>query len=157
MITAVFCGSATGDFLPIQLIYKGKTSRCHPPFAFPSGWRIIHSPNHWSTEETMVEYIEEIVLPYVQLKRKLIGESKPALVITNNFKGQITDPINRRIEDHDIHTYLLPANTRDYLQPTNIPVNKPAKDFKECLKLGTLRSSACNLKELNLRNCYPLI
>ena len=26
-ITAVFCGSATGDFLPIQLIYKGKTAR----------------------------------------------------------------------------------------------------------------------------------
>ena len=29
-ITAVFCSSATGDFLPIHLIYQGKSARCHP-------------------------------------------------------------------------------------------------------------------------------
>ena len=29
-ITAVFCGTLAGDFLPVQLVYKGKTSRCHP-------------------------------------------------------------------------------------------------------------------------------
>ena len=29
-ITAVFCGSPLGDFLPIQIIYKGKTTQCHP-------------------------------------------------------------------------------------------------------------------------------
>ena len=34
IITAVFCGSLTGDFLPLQLIYKGKTNRCHPHFSF---------------------------------------------------------------------------------------------------------------------------
>ena len=28
-ITTVFCGSLTGDFLPIQVIYQGKTQRCH--------------------------------------------------------------------------------------------------------------------------------
>ena len=27
-ITAVFAGSKAGDFLPIQLVYKGKTPRC---------------------------------------------------------------------------------------------------------------------------------
>ena len=34
-ITAVFCGSLVGDFLPVQLIYKGKTQRCHPLYDFP--------------------------------------------------------------------------------------------------------------------------
>ena len=33
-ITAVFCGSAAGEFLPIQLIYTGKTDRCHPRYHF---------------------------------------------------------------------------------------------------------------------------
>ena len=46
-ITAVFCGTVLGDFLPVQLIYKGKTSRCHPQFEFPPGWHITHSPKHW--------------------------------------------------------------------------------------------------------------
>ena len=31
-ITAVFCGSLPGDFLPVQVIYKGKTARCHATF-----------------------------------------------------------------------------------------------------------------------------
>ena len=52
-ITAVFCGSLQGDFLPLQLIYKGKMLRCHPHFQFPPGWHITHFPNHWSTETTM--------------------------------------------------------------------------------------------------------
>ena len=42
-ITAVFCGTLVGDFLPLQLIYAGTTSRCHPKFNFPSGWHITHS------------------------------------------------------------------------------------------------------------------
>ena len=53
-ITAIFCGTMLGDFLPLQLVYKGKTSRCHPHFKFPQGWHITHSPNHWSTEQTML-------------------------------------------------------------------------------------------------------
>ena len=29
-ITAVFCGTIQGDFLPVQVIYKGTTQRCYP-------------------------------------------------------------------------------------------------------------------------------
>ena len=63
-ITAVFCGSLTCDFLPVQIIYKRKTECCHPCFAFSSGWPITHSPKHWSTEVTMLQYVERI-LTYV--------------------------------------------------------------------------------------------
>ncbi len=54
--TAVFCGSMVGDFLPPQLIYQGKTSRCHPKYNFPLDWSITHAPKHWSTEATTIEY-----------------------------------------------------------------------------------------------------
>ena len=68
-ITAVFCGSLTGDFLPLQLIYKGKRGRCHPRYVFPSDWHVTQSPKHWSTEETMIDYINEIIVPYVEAQR----------------------------------------------------------------------------------------
>ena len=48
-ITALLCGTLTGDFLPVQMIYKGKTGRCYPKFSFAEGWNITHSPKHWST------------------------------------------------------------------------------------------------------------
>ena len=115
-ITAVFCGSATGDFLPIQVIYKGKTNRCHPRYKFPTHWHITHSPKHWSNEKTMIAYITDIIVPYVERHRQALEDDVPALVIMDNFKG-------------NIHVCLLPPNTTDLLQPMDIAVNKPAKDF----------------------------
>jgi len=41
-ITAIFCGSIQGDFLPLQLIYKG-TSCCLPRYKFPVDWHITHT------------------------------------------------------------------------------------------------------------------
>ena len=46
-ITAVFCCTIEGDFLPVQLIYKGTTRRCHPKHKFPAGWDTTHSKKHW--------------------------------------------------------------------------------------------------------------
>lgn len=128
-ITAVFCGTLLGDFLPIQLIYQGKTQRCHPRYEFPLEWHVTHSPKHWSTEQTMLEYIEHIIVPYVKTTRDLLNDNKPALVIIDNFKGQITASVNALLDSHKIHVCLLPPNTSDLLQPMDISVNKPAKDF----------------------------
>jgi len=128
-ITAVFYGTLLGDFLPVQLVYKGKTPRCHPHFEFPPGWHITHSPKHWSTEQTMVQYVECIILPYVEQVRASLGEDKAALVIMDNFKGQITEDVYNLLDTNNIHVCLLPPNTTDRLQPMDIAVNKPAKDY----------------------------
>ena len=88
LITAIFCGSLQGDFLPVQLIYKGKTNRCHPQYEFPAGWHITHSPNHWSMEITMIQCIENIIEPYVcSVREMMYTATTPAVVIMDNFKG----------------------------------------------------------------------
>ena len=88
-ITAVFCATIQGDFFPIQLIFKGKTSRCHPNFKFPEWWHITHSPKRWSNEVTMLQYINHIILPYIKGVREMLGdESLSALVVMDNFKGK---------------------------------------------------------------------
>ena len=105
-ITAVFCGTLTGDFLPIQIIYQGKTERCHPHYKFPCDWHVTHSPKHWSTEETMVQYIEKIVVPYVECQRDIVGD-KSALMIMDNFKSQTTSTINSILEAISPPTLLI--------------------------------------------------
>jgi hypothetical protein len=129
LITAVFCGSIVGDFLPIQLIYQGKTARYHPRLEFPPEWDITHSPKHWSNETTMIQYIEKIIIPYVNKIRDSTGSNTPAMIIMDNFKGQVTVAVNSLLEANSIHVCLLPPNTTDRLQPLDISVNKPAKDF----------------------------
>ena len=69
-ITAVFCGTIQGDFLPVQVIYKGTTQRCHPCFKFPPGWHVTCSKNHWSMEQTMIEYIHSVIITYILANRE---------------------------------------------------------------------------------------
>ena len=45
MITATFATIVAGAFLPIQLLYTGKTPRCHPHYSgFPDGV-VLDSPS----------------------------------------------------------------------------------------------------------------
>ena len=55
--TALLAVSLSGVLLPPQVIYSGKTLRCHPNVAIPAGWHLTHSPSHWSTKETMLDYM----------------------------------------------------------------------------------------------------
>ena len=75
----------------------------------------------------MVEYIKNIVLPYVDSNRE--DHDKAAVIIMDNFKGQITSMVTDLLEQSNIHTCLLPPNTTDRLQPLDLAVNKPAKEF----------------------------
>ena len=74
----------------------------------------------------MIQYIDEIILPYVERQRDTFDDTTAALVIMDNFKGQITDSVNSLLEDNNIQVALLPASATDLLQPMDI---EQAKDF----------------------------
>ena len=76
----------------------------------------------------MLQYINNIIYPYVKAVRHGLNGNSPALVIIDNFKGQITQEVTDLLEYYDIHTCLLPPNTTNRLQPLDISVNKPVKD-----------------------------
>ena len=130
-ITAVFAATAIGDFLPPQVIYKGKSSKSLPSTTFPADWSITFTPNRWSNEETMKVYIEEIIAPYVRQTRERLSlsEDHPALAIFDVFKGQCTEDVLQLLEDNNIEHVQVPPNCTDRLQPLDLSVNKPAKDF----------------------------
>ena len=130
-LTAVLAGSMSGDFLPPQIIYQGKTNRCLSYVEFPVGWHITYSANHWCNEITMKDYINKILLPYVKEKRKELKLSidHPALVLFDNFKAQCTSDLLTVLDNNNINVVLIPANCTDRLQPLDISVNKAVKDF----------------------------
>jgi len=69
-LTVVFACSMSGDFLPIQLVYQGKTTKCLPKHNFPADWDITFTANHWCKESTMRQYVKNIILPYLHQKRR---------------------------------------------------------------------------------------
>ena len=121
---------AVGEYLPPQLIYKGKTERCHPKISFPNGWDVWHTDNHWCNEVTTKRYIEKILVPFVTKKREelKLGKSHPALVLFDCFRGQTTGEIKKLLAANNILTVQIPPNCTDKLQPMDVAVNKPMKE-----------------------------
>ena len=114
----------SGEFLPSQLIYQGKTTHCLSHYDFLVDWHLTYSANHWSNEETMKEYIEHIILPFIHGKRKQLrlADDYPALLTLDNFKAQCT-PTILTLLDQNINVVLIPPNCTDGLQPLDLSVN----------------------------------
>lgn len=83
-ITALLAGSAVGEFLPEQLIFQGETDRCLPKaHGMPPGWLLSHSTNHWSSDETMKEWLQRVAVPWCKrvIKAQQLPKDQRALLI----------------------------------------------------------------------------
>ena len=69
-ITATFAISMSGEFLPIQVIYEGKTTRCLPKHAFPANFDITFSGNHWSNKEKAFSFFKKVAFPHFRNVRQ---------------------------------------------------------------------------------------
>ena len=56
----------------------------------------------------MLQHIDHVILPYVQSMREKVGDDKAALVIIDNFKGQVTESIMSLLESNNVRVCLLP-------------------------------------------------
>ena len=129
-ITVTVAGALSGKLLPFQVLYEGKTERCHPSTAFPEGFDIWHTPNHWANGETSIRFVKNIILPYISVTLKDLGlsEEHMALVIFDTFKGHKGDEMESLLLENNILSVIVPSNCTDLLQPLDLSVNKPLKD-----------------------------
>ncbi|CAC5367169.1 unnamed protein product [Mytilus coruscus] len=66
-ITLLLATSMNGSLLPPQLIYQGKTDRSFPKGVdFPDNWDVTSTESHWSNEDTMIRFVDKVILPYVE-------------------------------------------------------------------------------------------
>ena len=84
--------SVEGDFLPILLIYAGKTVQSLPRYKFPKEFCLSVNPKRFSNTEESLKYFEEVILPYMKDQRSKLGlpEYQKALIIVDVFTGQTT-------------------------------------------------------------------
>ena len=78
----------------------------------------------------MIQYIQNVIIPYVDNIRT--DSTEAALIIMDNFKGQTTPTVSNLLEENNIQVCLLPPNTTNRLQPLDVAINKPAKEFYRC-------------------------
>lgn len=132
-ITALLGITLAGEMLPTQLIYPGKTDRCHPNVTFPKHWHITHTPNHWSNTESMIEYADKLLIPFLNQKKKDLGlpKEQKSLLVLDFFSAQRNQKFVTKVEDARIKLAYVPGGCTGDLQPLDVGVNG---DFKEIMK-----------------------
>ena len=111
-ITATFTVTASGSFLPIQLIYSGKTKRSLPKFDFPKCFDVTFTPNHWSNYEKCVSLFKKIIFPYLKSKKEELGYPKEqySLIVMDTFKGQDNADIKKLCLKNDCELVIVPTS-----------------------------------------------
>ena len=144
-ITVVLAATASGTLLPPQVIYQGKTTGCHAKVTFEK-WHITHSDNYWSTEHTMLEYLEHIIIPYVNSTRQALDlpEDQAALAIFDVFAAHRCQSVLEVLKNNNIHQIYVPASCTGELQPLDVGVND---QFKALLKQEFSRWYANEVQE----------
>lgn len=127
-ITAVLGSSLAGAMLPLQLIFEGKTERSRPPHTpgtLTAGFHLTNSDNHWSTLETMKEYVNFVLDPW---RRKAGNDAEMVLLLdawsvhrSKEFRDWM-DAQHKRI-----HLVFVPANCTGMLQIADVALNRPFK------------------------------
>ena len=92
-----------------MVVYK--TPRCHPSVNIPLGWNITHSQTHWSTKETMLEYIDEVLVPYIARQREqlILSPTAPGLCFFDVFASHRYEDFLQRLEEHNLKYVFVPA------------------------------------------------
>jgi hypothetical protein len=133
-ITACVASSLDGDLLPLQLIFQGKTSACHPP-ATPESVEakvlVTHSENHWSNQETMQQWVRELLIPYAErqmLAHTLPADSKICLVL-DVWAVHKSEEFRKFLRMHfpQVHLVYVPANCTSELQVADVVLQRPFK------------------------------
>ena len=60
----------SGDMLPLQMIYIGKTSCSLPAAKFPESFLLGFKKLHWSNEEETLPLLKEVISPYITNVKK---------------------------------------------------------------------------------------
>ena len=137
-ITALLSCTMSGDLLPPQLLYQGKTENCHPKVNFQKYWDIWHLENHRSNEETTLRFVDKIIIPYVMrtCERLDLPLRHPALAVFDVFAAHRVDSFLTKLEGAGIKVKCIPGGCTGELQSLDLSGNA---QFKEVVK------SVCHL------------
>lgn len=140
-ITAVLAGSKSGNKLPPQLIYTGKTQRSLPKVGddvVPSDYHLTVSDSHWSTETTMLSYVDHIIKPYFEKTRERhsLPSTAKGLVLLDVYKVHRMESVITALKHLHLNVKFIPGSMTSKCQPMDLTVNKSLKsDLKNSFNI----------------------
>jgi hypothetical protein len=138
--------ASDGTLLPFQAVYQGLTNRSCPSASSPNyqnaiaaGFQLVYSGTntYWSNQQTMKLFVNDILAPYYDNKKKALGLPKDQKSLwqidvwsvhrSNGFRYWM------RVTHPTIILYFVPGGCTGVHQPCDVGIQRP-------LKLSTKRS-----------------
>jgi hypothetical protein len=154
-ISTVVGMSFSGDLLPLQMIYTGKTTASLPNsaneyvrLARAADWILTtKEKNHWSSADTMMTYIRNVLIPYREkiIREENLPSTQREIILLIDCWSMHVHTLKPQIEREFpfIHILFVPANCTSKLQPCDVIANAPLKKrFKsQCIQWTAERAA----------------
>jgi hypothetical protein len=127
--TATLAVTEDGSVLGCQFIFAGKTVRCHPKVAPPKGCFYSHTKSHWQEENSLLEWIHKIAIPYRKsvLDRDGLRSDQKMILILDLHYTHKTEAALKTMSENNILPVFIPGGCTDEIQTLDVCVNKAFK------------------------------
>ena len=130
---------------PTQLIFGGKTNRCHPNSGrtmAPAGQYYTHTISHWQTPASFLVYITKAIIPYRLKTIQDLGlEPDQMMVFIYDLHYSHKDPaVLEVLAANYIVPIFIPAGCTDLHQVCDVCINKPYKNGVAAVFIDTISS-----------------
>lgn len=120
-ITAIFCFSAAGCYIPPMLVYPRKRMPLTLQKNGPIGASYKCSKNGWVNAEIFVQWLNH----FQKYAKATVND--PVLMILDNHSSHISIEAYEFCKRNCIHMVSLPPHTSDHLQPLDLTFFSPLK------------------------------
>lgn len=129
-ITTTIFVTEEGKVLPFQMIFTGKTDRCHPSHVKPDGCIWAHTQSHWQSVSTYCDVIKEIVIPYKNdtIRRLNLPINQVTILKHDLHFTHKDEAVLALMRNNNIVPLFVPAGCTDLMQECDTVVNKPFKN-----------------------------
>lgn len=121
--SVMFCASATGELLPIYVVYKATNLYNKWTEGGPPHTRYNRSKSGWFDSTCFSDWIKTVIIPRL---RNIEGTK---VLIGDNLSSHISLEVIQLCELYDIKFVFLPPNSTHMLQPLDVAVYAPLKRY----------------------------
>ncbi|KAJ3514067.1 hypothetical protein NLJ89_g2589 [Agrocybe chaxingu] len=142
--TVLVASTPTGDILPFQQVWAGKTNASLPRqnspgmaeakefgFHFAVAASQSNPRSHFSTLKTMIEWIEKVMIPWVQHVIEVDGlnEDQKAVLYIDCYPVHAGEPFKTYVytKQPNIIICFVPRNCTPVFQPADVGLQRPIK------------------------------
>ena len=136
-ITATMSSAASGDLLPTQLIFQGKTNRVVPKGEASerlqnSGHHLTSTINHWSSMQTCKDFVVRVLQPWWKKKvsEMRLQETAKLIWLIDCWSVHVSKAFRDWCKEEHcswLSTVYVAANCTSKLQPADVILQRPFK------------------------------